>query len=43
LEDPGIDGRIILKWILEKWEGGIEWMDLAHDSNMSQGLVNVVK
>jgi hypothetical protein len=19
LEDPGVDGRIILKWILEKW------------------------
>jgi hypothetical protein len=21
LEDPGTDGRIILKWISEKWEG----------------------
>jgi hypothetical protein len=20
LKDPGVDGRIILKWILEKWE-----------------------
>ena len=22
LEDPGLDGRIILKWILEKWDMG---------------------
>jgi hypothetical protein len=25
----GVDGRIILKWILEKWNGGIDWIDLA--------------
>jgi hypothetical protein len=27
LEDPGIDKRIILKWILEKWNKGA-WTEL---------------
>jgi hypothetical protein len=22
LKDPGVDGRIILKWIINKWNGG---------------------
>ena len=28
LEDPGVDGRIILRWIFRKWEVCIEWIDL---------------
>jgi hypothetical protein len=43
LEDPGIDGRIILKWILGKegW-GGMDWIDLAQDRDRWQALVNAV-
>ena len=33
LEDPGVDGRIILRWIFRKWDGGTDWIDLAQDRN----------
>jgi hypothetical protein len=23
LEDPGIDGRIIMRWIFRRWDGGM--------------------
>ena len=37
LEDLGIDGRIILKWILKWmwWGGGVYWIDLAQDWNVA--------
>jgi hypothetical protein len=24
LGDPGVDGRIILRWLFRKWEGGMD-------------------
>jgi hypothetical protein len=27
LKDPSIDGKIILKWIFEKWVGSMDWID----------------
>jgi hypothetical protein len=36
-EDPGVDGRIILKWIFEKW---YEWIDLCVDKNRWRAVVN---
>jgi len=31
LEDHLIDGRIILKWISKKREGGMDWIDVAQN------------
>jgi hypothetical protein len=28
LRDPGVDGRIMLKWIFKKWKGGA-WTGLS--------------
>jgi hypothetical protein len=28
LEDPNVDGSVILKWIVKKWRG-MDWIDLA--------------
>jgi len=40
-EDPGVDGRVILKWILsEIW--GMYWIDLAQDRDRCRALVNAV-
>jgi hypothetical protein len=30
-EDSGVDGRIILRWILSTLDVGMEWIDLAQD------------
>jgi hypothetical protein len=42
LEDPGIDGTIILKCIIKKWEGGMDWIVLAKDRDRWREIVNAV-
>jgi hypothetical protein len=43
LEDPGVDGRIILKWIFERLGGGgMDWINLAQDRDRWRALVNAV-
>jgi hypothetical protein len=42
LEDPGVDGRIILKWFFERLDGGADWIDLAQDRDRWQALVYTV-
>jgi hypothetical protein len=41
LEDLDVNGRIILKWILEK-EGGKLWIHLAQNRDQWRALVNTI-
>ena len=31
LEEPGVDGSIIFRWIFRNLDGGMDWIDLAQD------------
>ena len=43
LGGPGIDGRIILRWIFRKWDvGGMDWIKLAQVRDRWRALVTVV-
>jgi hypothetical protein len=43
LEEPGVDGRIILKWIIQKWDGIMDWIELPQDRARWRAVVNTVK
>ena len=42
LEDPVVDGSIILKLILKKWDRGMGLIDLAKYMDQQWAFVNVV-
>jgi hypothetical protein len=39
LEIPGVDGRIILRWIFKKWDGVMDWIDLVQIRDSWQAVV----
>jgi hypothetical protein len=44
LDDLGIEGRVILRWIIRKWDGGgdMDWIDLVQDRDSWPALVTAV-
>jgi hypothetical protein len=42
VEDPGINRRILLRWIFVKWDVGWDWIELALDRDMWRALVNAL-
>jgi hypothetical protein len=42
LGNPSVDGRIILRWIFRKWDGDLDWIDLAQDRDRWWALVSAV-
>jgi hypothetical protein len=42
LGDPDVDGRIILKWIFKKCDGGMDWIELAQDRDKWRAGMNAV-
>jgi len=40
LEDPGLGGSIILRCIFKKWEGGMDWIDMAQGRKMWPSFIN---
>jgi hypothetical protein len=42
LEDPGVEGRIILEWIFRQWNKEMELIDLAQNRDRRRTFVNAV-
>jgi hypothetical protein len=38
----GVDGKIIVKWIFKKWDGSMDWIDLAQCGDGWRAVVSEV-
>jgi len=41
LEDLGLDGMVILKWIFKNGNGSMDWIDLAQDRDRRRSVMKV--
>jgi hypothetical protein len=41
-EHLGLEGRIILKWIFNKWEGSMDWIYVEQDRDRWLTVVNAL-
>jgi hypothetical protein len=41
LKDPGVGGSIVFILILRKWDGLMEWIDLAQNRALANAVVNL--
>ena len=42
MEDSGLEGKIILKWIFEKRDGAMKWIDVGQNRVTWWAVVNAV-
>jgi hypothetical protein len=42
LHDLNVDGRTILKLVFSKWDGGMDWIDLAQDRDRWREFAHAV-
>jgi hypothetical protein len=42
LKDPGVDGKIILRWVFRKRDGGMDWLDFVQVRDKWWAFVNAM-
>jgi hypothetical protein len=44
VEEPGLDGKIILKWTLQNWDcdGDLDWIDMVRNRDDWRAVVHPV-